>query len=216
MVSEIPREIPNKQEYSQLKAVDRKIIAFAVLMGVSNQEAFMRYNPHYLRADGKGMNEAGVTASRQFWGWGKVKDYRAEYEKTIEDFFGGGERKASEVGEVDTKRKDKALRSLLNQAMSLVEGGTDLDADTIKVCSDIFTKLGLIKSDEQRVEPARRYLPTRCHSECAYRLFVESHIESGDIISECDYCRTRKFAEEQGWKFDPTKNLDIPIEDSNG
>lgn len=213
---QIPLDIPNKQEYSQIKKQDRLIVAYAVLMGASNQEAFMRFNPHYLRADGKGMNEAGCQASRQFWGWGKIKDYRAEYEKCVEEFVSGGKRQSTNKSEPADKRKDKALNKLVSDCLDAIDSNASLDPEVLKDFVAMAKALGVLKDEQEKIEPARRYLPTRCRTECAYRLFVESHIESGEIISECDYCRTRKFAEEQGWKFDPTKNLNLPIEESNG
>lgn len=212
----LPLEIKDKSAFPQIKKLDRQIICAAVLMGLSNQDAFRMFHPEYADMRG-GLNDAGKQDSKHFWGYGKVKDYREQYEKELAEFLGRKSAPKSEiVGEIDESRKDKALKSLLNQAMSLVEGSGDLDAETLKIAAEIFKKVGLLKDEETQVEPARRYIPVRCLSECAYRLFVESHIESGDIILECDYCRTRKFAEEKGWQFDPTKNLDLPINNSNG
>lgn len=212
---DIPKDIPNKQEFSQLKKQDKAIVAFAVLMGVSNQEAFMRYNPHYMRADGKGMNEAGVQASRQFWGWGKIKDYRAEYEKVVEEYIGGGKSKPSESSiEIDGKRKDKALKSLLSRAMSLVEGGTELDAEGLKTVSDIFKRLNLIKEDVEEQEKPRRYIPLRC-GECEYCSVVESYVESGEIENTCLRCKALDIAKENGFRYDPKTLLHQPKENTN-
>lgn len=213
----IPTEVKDKSAFPQVDKTARKIIAYAVLMGADNQTAFMRFHPEYLDTSGKAMNSAGKQASRQFWSWGKVKDYRQQYEDELTEFLGKKQTPRSELLDIDDNRKDKALKALLNRAMSLVEDNTELDPDTLKTLTEIFKKTGLLKDEVEQVEVPRRYLPARCHTECSYRLFVESHIENGDIISECDYCRTRKFAEEQGWRFDPTKNLDLPIknEDTN-
>lgn len=120
--------------------------------------------------------------------------------------------KVTKTADDSDSRKDNALKVLVNRALSLMEHGEDLDPETIKLIADIAVKLKLVKEEQEEQERPRRYIPVRCRQECAYRLFVESHIEGGDIISECDYCRTRKFAEDNGWHFDPTKNLDLPIE----
>lgn len=211
----IPTEIKDIKAFPQVDKTARQIIAYAVLMSADNQSAFMRFHPEFIDASGKAMNSAGKQASRQFWSWGKVKDYREVYEKELAEFLGRKQTNRSELSDIDDNRKDKALKALLNRAMSLVEDNTELDPDTLKTLTEIFKKTGLLKDEVEQVEVPRRYLPARCHTECSYRLFVESHIEGGDIISECDYCRTRKFAEEQGWRFDPTKNLDLPIKNKD-
>lgn len=212
----IPTEVKDIKAFPQLRKIDRQIVCAALLMGLPNQEAFLLFHPEFLDSRGK-MNDAGKKASSMFWNYGKNKDYREQYEKEVAEFLGRKQTARSELSDIDDIRKDKALKALLNRAMSLVEDNTELDPDTLKTLTEIFKKTGLLKDEVEEQEKPRRYLPVRCLSECAYRLFVESHIESGDIISECDYCRTRKFAEERGWKFDSTKNLDLPIknEDTN-
>lgn len=219
---EIPLKPKNDDEFTTLKKGDKEIIVYAVLCQADNQTAFVRFHPEYAIQVGKttskyALSEVGKRECKNFWSYPKNRAYREAYEATLAEFLGRKSAPKSEiVGEIDESRKDKALKSLLNQAMSLVEGSGDLDAETLKIAAEIFKKVGLLKDEETQVEPARRYIPVRCLSECAYRHFVESHVENGDIISECDYCQTRKFAEEKGWRFDPTKNLDLPINNSNG
>lgn len=216
----IPIEVKDKSAFPQVDKTARQIIAYAVLMGVKNQDAFLQFHPEYAISTGKGkyrINEEGAKQSKNFWSYGKNRDYREQYEKELAEFLGRKQTPRSELSDIDDNRKDKALKALLNRAMSLVEDNAELDPDTLKTLTEIFKKTGLLKDEVEEQEKPRRYLPARCHTECSYRLFVESHIESEDIISECDYCRTRKFAEEQGWQFDPTRNLDLPIknEDTN-
>jgi hypothetical protein len=208
---QIPTEVKDKSAFPQVNKTARQIIAYAVLMGADNQTAFMRFHPEFIDASGKAMNSAGKQASRQFWGYGKVKDYRQQYENELAEFFGRKQTNRSDLSDIDDNRKDKALRSLLNQAMSLVEGGSDLDAETIKMCSDIFTKLGLIKStEEQQIKPLR-FLPLRCWGDgCRYRLFCESMVLEGSAIDECQFCKARAKAEELGYKFKDTELLNIP------
>lgn len=209
---DIPQRAKNEADFPQLKVLDKRIIAYAVLCQTGNEEAFMRFHPEYLRADGKGMNDAGKTESKHFWSYGKNREYRQAYEATLEEFFGRRQTNRSVDTDIDDSRKDKALKSLLSQAMSLVEGSADLDAETIKMCSDIFTKLGLIKSTEEQQEKPRRYIPIRCRQECQYRFFVEKHVETGEIVSDCEYCKALAIAKEHGYHYDPTTNLSIPEE----
>ena len=209
----IPLEIKDKSAFPQLKKNDRLTVAYAVLFGVGNQDAFMRFHPEFIDGSGKQMNPAGKKASTQFWNYGKVKDYREAYESELAEFLGRKSASKSEIiGEIDESRKDKALKSLLNQAMSLVEGSGDLDAETLKIAAEIFKKVGLLKDEVEQQEAPRRYLPERCSS-CLYKSFVESHVESGEIENACLRCKALKVGQEQGFRYDPT-NLLEPIKES--
>ena len=199
---------PNNDDFKQGKD-EKDMMAYVVLFQCSNSTAFALFNSHLTDKSGK-LNSAGQKACRQFFSHPNNIAYMDALREHLAALMKGARIVTNDT--IDDTRKDNALKSLLNQAMSLVEKGEDLDAESLKTISEIFKKVGLLKDDVVEQEQPRRYIPVRCRQECAYRLFVESHVESGEIISECDYCRTRKFAEENGWRFDPTKNLDLPIE----
>ena len=193
-------------------------LTYTVITGCRNATAFGIFYPEYTSGEGCKesdvfkLSDYGQRCCNQFFTNDDNKNYQASYRATLKAFLEGrGTARISDES-ISEDRKDNALKSLFNQAISLVERGVELDADTLKSITDIFRKLNILKEDVVEQEAPRRYIPVRCRQECAYRLFVESHIENGDIISECDFCRTRKFAEENGWHFDPTKNLDLPIE----
>ena len=212
----IPLEIKDKSAFPQLKKVDRQVVAYAVLFGVGNQDAFMRFHPEYIDASGKTMNSAGKKASSQFWNYGKVKDYREAYETELAEFLGRKSAPKSEiVGEIDESRKDKALKSLLNQAMNLVEGTGDLDPETLKIATEIFKKVGLLKDEVEQQEAPRRYLPERC-SACLYKSFVESHVESGEIENACLRCKALFYAKNNGFRYDPINLLEPIKNNDNG
>lgn len=193
---------------------DKDILEYAVAFNVPNNEAFLLFNPQFLTADGK-LNNEGKRRCRDFFSYTKNREYKEKYTELLKGIVGGQRQEArGQSNEIDDSRKDNALKSLLNQAMSLVERGEDLDPDTLKVIAEIYKKIGILKEEVEVQEAPRRYLPERC-SACAYRSFVESNVEEGKIINECDFCRTRRFAEENGWHFDPTKNLDLPEELTN-
>lgn len=200
---------------SKLTVLEKNCIEYAAAFSAKNEEAFLLFHPEYITSDGKLSNE-GKRRCKDFFSYSKNKEYRDAYTAYLKEFLNGGkDRGEAHLIEVDESRKDKALKSLLNQAMSMVESGDTLDPDTLKVLTEIFKKLGILKDEVEVQEQPRRYIPCRCRTECQYRLFVESHIEGGEIANECDYCRTRKFAEENGWHYDPTKNLDLPEELTN-
>lgn len=211
------RLIPNRPspDTSKIPASDKDMLSYAIAFAIPNQKAFALWHPEFLDSSGK-LNKTGRAACTQFFNYSKNREYADSYAAYLKEFLNGDKGKGeTHLIEVDESRKDKALKSLLNQAMSMVESGDTLDPDTLKVLTEIFKKLGILKDEVEVQESPRRYLPCRCRTECQYRLFVESHIEGGEIANECDYCRTRKFAEENGWHYDPTKNLDLPEELTN-
>lgn len=202
----------NNDEFKQTKA-EKDMMSYVVLYGCSNVTAYGLFNRHLLDNSGK-LNKAGQSECRMFFSHPNNIAYMDAMRAHLEALTKGAVKVVSN-DTINDSRKDNALKNLLNQAMSLVERGEDLDADSLKTISEIFKKVGLLKDEVEVQESPRRYLPVKCRLECVYRLFVESHIESGEIISECDYCRTRKFAEENGWHYDATKNLDLPDELTN-
>lgn len=209
---DIPKDIPNKQDFPQVKKLDRQIIRAAVLLGLDNQSAFALYHAEYIDGRGK-LNDAGKRECSHFWSYGKNREYRDAYEKYIEEFINGGNKNnGDESKEIDDKRKDKALKSLLSRAMSLVEGGMELDAEGLKTVSDIFKRLNLIKEDvEQEIKPLR-FLPEVC-SRCRMKVAVESMVLNGEMLDMCAYCKCRSIAEDNGYQFNNGKDLlDIPKE----
>lgn len=210
------RLIPNRPipDESKIPAADKDLLSYSIAFTIPNQKAFALWHPEFLDSSGK-LNKTGRAACTQFFNYSKNREYADSYAAYLKEFLNGDKGKSeTHLIEVDESRKDKALKSLLNQAMSMVESGDTLDPDTLKVLTEIFKKLGILKDEVEEQEAPRRYLPERC-SACSYRSFVESNVEGGKIINECDFCRTRRFAEENGWRFDPTKNLDLPEEDNN-
>ena len=202
----------NNDEFKQTKA-EKDMMSYVVLYGCSNVTAYGLFNRHLLDNSGK-LNKAGQSECRMFFSHPNNIAYMEAMRAHLEALTKGAVKVVSN-DTINDSRKDNALKNLLNQAMSLVEKGEDLDADSLKTISEIFKKVGLLKDEVEVQESPRRYLPCRCLTECAYRLFVESHVENGEIINECDFCRTRRFAEENGWHYDPTKNLDLPEELTN-
>lgn len=207
----IPLEIKDKSAFPQLKKNDRLTIAYAVLFGVGNQEAFMRFNPHYIDASGKQMNPAGKKASTMFWNYGKTKDYREQYEKELAEFLGRKQTSRNVDTEIDDNRIEGALKKLLNQTIGLLDNGDNLDPDSVKTIVEVFRKMNLLKDEvEQEVRPLR-FLPERCGA-CRARIFVESAVANGEVLDMCLYCKARRAAEENGYRFESNNLLDIPKE----
>ena len=200
----------NDAEFTKLTAKDKDMIAVKVLLGYSNVAAYGLFNPHLCDRSGK-LNKAGQTECRMFFSHPNNIAYTEALKAHLEALTKGTVQiKAG--GTIDDTRKDNALKSLLNQAMSLVEKGEDLDAESLKTISEIFRKVGLLKEEvEEQVKPLR-FLPERCFSSCRYRLFVENAVKGGAVIDECQFCKVLAFATENGYRDDATKRLDIPKE----
>lgn len=197
---------------SKLTVLEKNCIEYAVAFSARNEEAFLLFHPEYITSDGKLSNE-GKRRCKDFFSYSKNKEYRDAYTAYLKEFLSGDkEKREAHLIEVDESRKDKALKSLLNQAMSMVESGDTLDPDTLKVLTEIFKKLGILKDEvEEEIKPLR-FLPERCFSGCRYRLFVENAVKGGSVIDECQYCKALAYATENGYKDDSTKRLDIPNE----
>ena len=200
---------PKGFDNTAIRKADADCLTYVVLYGCKNEDAFARFHPEYLDNAGR-LNTAGKNASRQFFMYAKNKQYIDDYKATLAEFLGKVNKSVGvdEVEGVDDSRKDRALKSLFNHAMSLVEGNAELDADTLKIAAEIFKKIGLLKDEEVEQEAPRRYLPERC-SACIYKSFVESHVESGEVENACLRCKALTFAKERGFIYDATGLLEI-------
>lgn len=194
---------------SKIPVADKNCIEYAVVFAAKNEDAFLLFHPEYRTVDGK-LNQTGKRACRDFFSYSKNREYRDAYAGYLRAFLERKDAPTATVGEIDGSRKDNALKTFVNRALTLMERGEDLDPETVKLIADIAVKLKLIKEDEeQRIKPVR-VLMVRCKSECRYRAFVETQLLEGRIFDDCTYCRARAYAEEHGFKYDPCKLLDVP------
>lgn len=199
----------NDAEFTGLDNQAKDILSFSVLFGCSKYTALERLSPEDTDKYGK-LTKAGREAADQLWSLAESKLYIKSLKETLANLTQGiYSDEPDAVAEISEDTKKRTITKMLNNLVKLVGKG-DLTGDDLKIFSEIMKKVGWLKDDEEQTEVPRRYLPVRCRTECAYRLFVESNVESGKLINDCDYCRTRKFAEENGWHYDSTKNLDLP------
>ena len=202
---------PADYDKTAIKKNDADCLTYSVLMGGKNEDAFRLFHPEYLGSDGK-LTKEGKEASKQFFMYARNKEYIDAYKEELSGILS----KDSVIDvSIDEGRKEKALKALLHQAMSIVEGKGNLDPETLKIATEIFKKIGLLKDDETEMEVPRRYIPIRCRQECQYRLFCEQAIKNGEIENECLYCKALAIAREHGYKYDPTTNLNIPQKEEN-
>lgn len=185
-----------------IKANDRDCLSYSVAFNAPNERAFALFHPEFLDEQGK-LTKVGKTQCRQFFSYARNKEYADAYRKTLNSFLDKEHTVADNKAiDIDDSRKDKVLKQLLGQAMSLVESGEGLDPDTMKTVVEVFRKLGILKDEVEEQEAPRRYIPLRC-SECDYRSFVESYIETGQIENSCLRCKALDLAKEHGFRYDP-------------
>lgn len=144
-------------------------------------------------------------ATEQFFAMSEVKDYIYDYNKTLQELF--SETKPVVLEESDEaweEKKQQALRNLADKGYRLAENLDAEDAD-IDLVVKVFDKLGWLDNEEVQVEQPRRYLPETCHSSCRYRAFCEQECE--DL---CQYCKYKKFGEENGVHYESEKQLEMP------
>lgn len=208
----IPKRPLNDSDFTAIKANDRDCLSYSVAFNVPNERAFSLFHPEFLDEQGK-LTKVGKTQCRQFFSYARNKEYQDSYATYLREFLGKKQGSATNIAnDIDDSRKDKVLKQLLGQAMSLVESGEGLDPDTMKTVVEVFRKLNILKDDvETEIRPLR-FLPERCFQGCRYRLFVENAVKGGSVIDECQYCKALAYANENGYKDDATKRLDIPKE----
>lgn len=198
----------NNDEFKQ-SALEKNILSYAVLFGCSNMTAYGLYHPELCDASGK-LNKAGMRECRMFFSHPNNIAYMDAMRAHLEALTKGTVKVTSDDVLTDS-RKDNALKTLVNRALSLMEKGEDLDPETIKLIADIAVKLKLIKEEQEEQERPRRYLPCRC-GECDYRSFVESYVETGQIENSCLRCKALDLAKEHGFSYDP-KTLLCPTDE---
>lgn len=206
----IPKRPLNDGDFTAIKANDRDCLSYAVAFNVPNERAFSLFHPEFLDEQGK-LTKVGKSQSKQFFSYAKNKEYADAYRQTLAEFLNRGVAVNSDM-ESEEIDGDALARKILSDLAAMVKNGRIQDFEILKIATDILNKYGVLKGSEERVIPPIRFLPERCFSSCRYRLFVENAVKGGSVIDECQYCKALAFANENGYKDDSTKRLDIPKE----
>lgn len=193
----IPLRPKDKRRYD-LTDREKDCIVWYVLSGCKKEDAYLIF----VRPDLVVSRKILSVESTQFFASTEVRNFISAYKNTLE---GVQNEETGEELDLD-KKVEKANRNLDEQIVEKMTGTFDKLED-LAVINKLAKEAGMRNDKEQEQEKPRRYLPETC-SACSYRVFVESNIKQGNIENECDRCRTRKFAEEHGWKYDATKNLE--------
>ena len=209
MAGIIPLKLLN-DTFTSIKERDKNMIAFAIVFGVRNDVAYLMFHPEYNNGRDK-LADVGKKACDMFFSHSVVSEYANAYRKQIKQMKGALEapEQSQNVGDSNSKeRTDKAVRKLVNDTLCAIESNSEFDPELLKDLADLAKRLGILKEEEVKIEPPRRYLAEVC-SQCRYRYCVEEALINGLAIDECKYCKALKFAQENGFKYDPTTMLDI-------
>lgn len=208
---DIPQRASNDSDFKTLSKLDRQIIRAAVLLGLDNQSAYALYHPAELDSNGR-LNEYGKKQSSHFWSYGKNREYREAYEKTVEEFINGGKRIASDNRgkEISEQEKADALHSMFRY---VIDNSIDIEKlEDPTILLKIADKIGFFEQIEKKNIAPIRVLPEVC-SRCRMKVAVESMVLNGEILDMCAYCKCRSIAEDNGYRFNDGKDLlDIPKE----
>lgn len=211
---EIPRRPDNDDEYSSMTKNDKNILLAKVLLELPNNTIYALFNPHFTEGRNFKLNEAGRSACRQFFSHPKHEQWIKDYERTLDNFIKGKRKQKAEKPQADIseEQKDHAIKLFLNQVVSLIESGAELDPDSLKAITEILRKIGWLKDDNKLEDRPYRFLPATC-SRCRMNMSMTSLVVNGEMFDCCAYCKARKIAEENGFDFNDGKDLlDVPQE----
>lgn len=204
----MPGLIPQRPKNGKfdLRPEEMDGLSYYVLSGCTREIAFLKFiRPDFI---GSKAVAAVKNAVSQFFASKQAKDYIAAYKETIDELLSGKSTSGSYsstpviTGNMEEK-KARAKAKAMEFAMSLAEHIEE--ASDPEFVMKMLDKVGILDGDEQVEELPRRYLPVSCLRECAYRMFCEQNTED-----MCQYCRYKKFGEENGVHFDKNKMLDVP------
>lgn len=188
---------PKGQRF-HLEEQEMNCLVWYVLSNCKKEEAYLIF----VRPDLVVSRQNLKMATSQFFASIEVRNFISAYKNTLE-----GVQNDNPGEELDLDKKvEKANKNLDEQIVEKMSGTFETVED-LSVINKLAKEAGMRNDKEQEEEKPRRYLPQTCSS-CSYKAFIESNIEQGNIENECDRCRTRRFAEEHGWKYDSTKNIE--------
>lgn len=187
-----------------MEAREMDCLTWYVLSGCKKEEAFGMFVKPDLVMNKRMLKEVAM----QFFASADARDYISVYRATLE----GKDVEQAELSDDDKeKRKLKAVQNFTDKVVDKMNG--DLETvEEMDAVAKLADRVGVLGDGDEVHEAPRRYLPVSCNSQCQYRLFCEEHINKGDIIDCCQYCRALEFAKERGFVYDKTKLLNMPKE----
>lgn len=197
--TDIPLRPKDRRRYD-LTDREKDCIVWHVLSGCKKEDAYLIF----VRPDLSISRQNLKIATTQFFASADVRNFMMSYKYTLN---GTGDANPDDISNDDReKRAGEAVQKFTDKIVERMSGDFE-SVDEMDAVAKLADRVGVLDDKEKIEEKPRRYLPETC-SACSYRAFIERNIEQGNIENECDRCRTRKFAEEHGWKYDATKNIE--------
>lgn len=133
------------------------------------------------------------------------REYTELRSKQLVKWYGGDEAQEDKGGKAKPKTIEEAFADLaptfIKELYTIMENRNDAAfADTMKLF--LAKSLKDIQTDKMS-DPPRRYLPEICYN-CRYKAFCESQCDD-----ECEVCRYKKYANENGVVYDHKNQLEI-------
>ena len=217
MFGNIPMQPDNESDFedARISKTDREVLVYHVLYECPEREAYALFHGEYDINATRKLNTEGRKRCKQLFDYARAKEYMDAYKATLKKWLESvSDRNIREVTsedyDVSDESRDEMLKKFMHDITRAVRQNKTLDPEVLKDFSGLLKNVGLLKDAEEKVEAPRRYLPEKCYNSCRYRIFVESHVATGEIVDECRYCNALAFAKERGFVYDPTKLLDLP------
>lgn len=191
------------------------MLSYYVIFGCTKDYAFERFKLFEYK-----MSKVAISKqANQFFASKEAQAYLKAYRETIDRFL-AGESQPVQVADTEQNASDRNKKRKLAAAQKIIDyvikGASEIDMmDDPEAFVKLADKVGLFDDFEQAVEAPRRYLPQSCNQGCRYRLFCEDNIANGNIVDECDYCKYKAYANDNGVIYDNMHQLDIPVEDKS-
>ncbi len=213
-MARIPLRPDDKSACKGLSEEERNLLTYYVIFGCTKDEAFLLFNSVRLVRSSK---VAITKQASQFFSSKEAQAYLKAYRDTIERFL-AGEKPQTEVQDTEQNASDRNKKRKLAAAQKIIDyvikGANDIEAmDDPEAFVKLADKVGLFDDFEAQVEAPRRYLPQSCMQGCRYRLFCEENLNNGNMVDECQYCKYKAYANENGVVYDNMHLLDVPVDD---
>lgn len=181
----------------KLSQAEQNCLTWYVLSGCKRDEAFAAF----VRPDLSGNPTILSQYASQFFASKPANEYADAYTTTIEAVL---HPKPVEVKKLTKEEQEKRNAEAVQKVVEWVISHSD-SIDSMEHPEELIKmmqRLGMLSDDTIVEEAPRRYLPEMCGLTCRYKAFVEKECDD-----ECDFCRYKQYAEENGVHYDPEKQL---------
>lgn len=139
----------------------------------------------------------------EFFASSDVVNFMREYRAMLDEVDKGGQVEPKENNEDLSARMQHTKRNIFLRGEELANsiGATK---EELELAIKLLEKSGVFDTDEEVMEQPRRYLPETC-SQCRYKVHCEQECE--DL---CEYCKYKKYGEENGVHYESEKQLEMP------